>query len=378
MLQIDRSMINPQMILAAAQKTMAPYKLTYEYCDWWTAYQIGQRVSSDFAKAERVFLAGDAVHTHSPKAGQGMNVSMQDAYNLGWKLAAVLNGQIDRSILKTYQSERLRIAQELIDFDHRLSRLFSGRPAKDIMDEEGISMDEFKDAFVKGNMFSSGVAVNYGSSLIVCKDDSIIDKGEGTDGTDVSCKLEGLRVVGKQDLATNIKIGMRMPSFKVLSQADARPWHFQERLKSDGRWRVVVFAGDISSPPQMLRLQTLGNTLLAPESFISKFTSVSKPIDSVIEVLLIHSAPRTKIEFHELPEIVRPFDTRDGYDYSKAFVDDMSYHEGHGHAYQNYGIDEKKGAAVILRPDQYVSWIGELDDTSEMERFFSGFMREQY
>lgn len=86
-----------------------------------------------------------------------MNVSMQDTYNLGWKLGAVINGTADRAILKTYQSERRRIAQDLIDFDHRFSRLFSGRPAKDVMDEEGISMAEFKEAFVKGNMFASGI-----------------------------------------------------------------------------------------------------------------------------------------------------------------------------------------------------------------------------
>ena len=75
----DRSKINPEVILASAQRIMAPYKITYRYCDWWTAYQIGQRVGNNFSLQERVFLAGDAVHTHSPKAGQGMNVSMQDS-----------------------------------------------------------------------------------------------------------------------------------------------------------------------------------------------------------------------------------------------------------------------------------------------------------
>ena len=68
-----------------------------------------------------------------------------------------MKGLSNRSILKTYQSERRRIAQDLIEFDHKFSRLFSGRPAKDVMDEEGISMDEFKTAFEKGNMFASGI-----------------------------------------------------------------------------------------------------------------------------------------------------------------------------------------------------------------------------
>jgi len=75
----DRSSITPSIILKSAQRILHPYKLDYTYCDWWTAYQIGQRVGDKFSLQERVFLAGDAVHTHSPKAGQGMNVSMQDS-----------------------------------------------------------------------------------------------------------------------------------------------------------------------------------------------------------------------------------------------------------------------------------------------------------
>lgn len=69
----------------------------------------------------------------------------------------MVKGLANRSILKTYESERKGIAQALIDFDHKFSRLFSGRPAKDIMDEEGISMDKFREAFEKGNMFASGI-----------------------------------------------------------------------------------------------------------------------------------------------------------------------------------------------------------------------------
>lgn len=79
------------------------------------------------------------------------------AYNLGWKLANVVNGLCKPSILSTYESERKKVAQELIAFDHRFSRLFSGRPTNDIMDEEGVSMEEFKRVFEKGNEFASGI-----------------------------------------------------------------------------------------------------------------------------------------------------------------------------------------------------------------------------
>lgn len=78
------------------------------------------------------------------------------AFNLAWKVASVVKGHADRSILKTYEAERKKIAQDLIAFDRKFSRLFSGRPAKDVMDAEGISMEEFKDAFQKGNLFASG------------------------------------------------------------------------------------------------------------------------------------------------------------------------------------------------------------------------------
>lgn len=67
----DRSKITPELIIAAAQRILAPYTISYKTCHWWTAYQIGQRVGTRFEEGGRVFLAGDAVHTHSPKAGQG-------------------------------------------------------------------------------------------------------------------------------------------------------------------------------------------------------------------------------------------------------------------------------------------------------------------
>ena len=72
------------------------------------------------------------------------------SYNLLWKIGLVVKGIAKSDILSTYQSERRQIAQELIEFDHKFSRLFSGRPAKDAADEAGISMEEFKSVFVKG------------------------------------------------------------------------------------------------------------------------------------------------------------------------------------------------------------------------------------
>ena len=304
-----------------------------------------------------------------------MNVSMQDCYNLGWKIGAVVSGTAKRSILPTYQSERRRIAQDLIAFDHRFSRLFSGRPAKDAADEAGISMAEFKDAFEKGNMFASGLAVDYGASVLVAKPGDSAQQG---DGTDVGPQANGVgKLVGKQELAGNIRLGMRFPSFQVLNQSDARPWQFAQWLKSDGRFRVILFAGNLANKEQWQRVRRFGEALAAPRSFLHRFTPSGRRIDSTIELLTVHSAPRCEVELLDLHEIFHPFDSEKGWDYDKVFVDDISYHEGHGEAYKSYGVDKEKGCVVVARPDQYVGYIGEVEDVHDINQYFSEILIPQ-
>lgn len=204
---------------------------------------------------------------------------------------------------------------------------------------------------------SSPAAVNYGASPIVAKEGQIISKPQ---------------------LATKIDIGKRMPSFKVLNHADARPWHLQELLKSNGRWRVIVFPGRLTEPSNMQRMQMLGKRLEGPDSFVRRYTPPGQSIDSVIEILTVHPGPRAGIELLDIPEAFHPYHSDIGWDYWKVYVDEESYHEGHGQAFANYGIDPSRGASVIVRPDQYVSWVGEMDDYEEMSRFFAGFMRQQF
>lgn len=84
----DRSWVTPEVILASAQMIMAPYSITYRKLDWWTAYQIGQRVCPNFSASERIFLAGDAVHTHrsvltSPWRYNGYELTNHQVQKLG-------------------------------------------------------------------------------------------------------------------------------------------------------------------------------------------------------------------------------------------------------------------------------------------------------
>ncbi|KAI5816937.1 putative FAD monooxygenase [Pyronema omphalodes] len=342
--RVDRAKITPEKILAQAQKIMHPYTLSYEEIQWFTAYQIGQRVVDHFQAHDRVFILGDAAHTHSPKAGQGMNVSMMDSYNLGWKIGGVLNGTLDPKVLSTYELERSQVAHDLINFDQKFAKLFSGRPAKSAADEAGISLEEFHRVFELSHKFASGVDVEYVPSPIVAP------ASEST-----------------QSLATNIPVGKRFNSFKVLNQSDARPWEFQELMKSDGRWRIVVFAGDVLDKDQKARVEKLAEHLDKEDSFMKKYTPADKPRTGLFHILTCHSSPRIEVELHDFPKALRA-----DHDYWSVYVDDESHHEGHGQAYKNYGVDPKRGCLVVVRPDQYVSMVVDLEEVDKVEKFFAG------
>src|SRR5229473_650865 len=87
--------------------------LDFKECSWFSIYHIHHRAAEKF-RDRRCFLLGDAAHVHSPAGGQGMNTGLQDAYNLGWKLALVVKGHADAALLDTYEAERIPVAQRLL------------------------------------------------------------------------------------------------------------------------------------------------------------------------------------------------------------------------------------------------------------------------
>jgi NADPH-dependent dioxygenase len=97
--------------------------------EWTTVFRTRRRLTSRYRKG-RIFVCGDAGHERSPAGGQGMNTSMQDAFNLGWKLAAVINGHARESLLDTYEAERRPIAEQVIAGTHELHSVLMdhGRP----------------------------------------------------------------------------------------------------------------------------------------------------------------------------------------------------------------------------------------------------------
>ncbi|MFC9810748.1 FAD-dependent oxidoreductase [Streptomyces virginiae] len=105
--------------VVAARSHMAPADVTQVR---WASDFRPRAAMADRFRDGRVFLAGDSAHVHSPAGGQGLNTSIQDAYNLGWKLAAVLRGGARESLLDSYEEERLPVAAAMLGLSTRIHR----------------------------------------------------------------------------------------------------------------------------------------------------------------------------------------------------------------------------------------------------------------
>jgi phenol 2-monooxygenase len=288
----------------------------------------------------RVFIAGDACHTHSPKAGQGMNVSMQDGFNLGWKLASVLRKQCAPRLLHSYSAERQAVAKDLIDFDREWAALLAS--------SKGFDAAETQRYFVRHGRYTAGTAAHYRPSIIT---------GEST----------------HQHLAVGLTIGMRFHSAPVIRLADAKPVHLGHAVKADGRWRIFAFAGakDPAAPNSGIR--ALCDFMAgAPESPVRKYTPTGEDIDSVIDVRAIFQQAHCDLAVEAMPSLLLPRKGRYGLcDYEKMFCPDL---KSGNDIFTLRGIDREAGCMVVVRPDQYVAHVLPLDGYAQLTAFFDGFM----
>ncbi|RAL10928.1 FAD binding domain protein [Aspergillus homomorphus CBS 101889] len=329
-------------LVRTAESLMAPYQLRYKYCDWWSMYSIKQQLVKHLRPHNRIFLAGDAAHTHSPKAGQGMNVSMQDTYNLVWKLGAVITGVADPKILDTYESERGPVAAELLRLDVDLV----GAYEKDTGASNGV--ESVRDQYSE---FISGLGVTYSSNALI---------------SDQSPKGP----------AKNIRVGRRLDPFSVVNHAEGNSTYLTSRLRSDGSWRLLVFAGDLRQADSRFRLDSFAQSFSKRPFLLRMHRERYGSRDGwLLETILIHASPRTAVELLDLPEIFHPFDDTWGWDYTRVFADNGSG-QGRGGAYEGYGVDTETGCVVLCRPDQHVAWIGDMDQTADLDSYFSSFVRD--
>ncbi|RZL94920.1 MAG: 3-hydroxybenzoate 4-monooxygenase [Variovorax sp.] len=352
--------ITQEKVIETARRVLHPYTLDVKSVVWFAVYQVGQRVTDRFddvpvdqiaTRLPRVFIAGDACHTHSAKAGQGMNVSMQDTFNLGWKLASVLDGRAGPELLRTYSAERHAIAQGLIDFDKEWSKIMAS-PPKDPSRPElgGVDPRELQAYFVKSGRYTAGVATHYAPTTVLT--------AEAT----------------HQDLAKGFTIGMRFHSAPVMRLADAKPVQLGHAARADGAWRIYAFA-DASGE----RLRELCAFLAeSPRSPVRRFmpTGADVDIDGVIDVRAVFQQGHLDLKVEELPSILLPRKGCFGLiDYEKAYCAEL---KNGPDIFDLRGIDRRKGAMVVVRPDQYVSNVLPLEAHDELAAFFGRFLLDRH
>ena len=343
----DRN-VTAEMLEAKARAILAPHSFEVKEVAWWSAYEIGQRVCDAFddvpeadraTRTPRVFIAGDACHTHSPKAGQGMNVSMADTFNLGWKLAAVVRDQAQPILLHTYSLERQAKARELIEFDRDMARLFSAKPQTEA------EQAQFQEYFQKHGRYTAGVETTYSPSVIT-------------------------QAARHQHLATGQVVGKRFHSAPVIRLADARPLQLGHVLKADGRWRVLVFAGASDMGQSGGQVETLCAQLEAETSPLRRYTPQGADIDAVIDLRVIFQHSHRALDVGVTPPLLRPKKGRYGLiDYEKVFCADPE-----ADIFDLRGIDRAHGAMIVVRPDQFIATVLPLVAAQDLATFFDAFM----
>ena len=336
-------------IIRRANEILHPYSIDVKDVAWHSVYEVGHRVTDGFDdvpegvdRAPRVFLTGDACHTHSAKAGQGMNVSMQDGFNLGWKLGSVLTGRSPESLLATYTAERKPVAQQLIDFDREWSSLMARKP------EEITDAQDLATYYLATAEFPSGFMTQYASSMIV---------GQGT----------------HQALAEGFPIGKRFMSAPVTLACDGNVIHLGHHAKADGRWRIYAFA-DRPAPGEESALSAWAEWLANDEdSPVRRHTPRGADRDAVFDVKVVYQQGYDSLDVTAVPQIFRPETGPLGLtDWEKVFAAAPS-------AWNETDIFEERGLSrdgvvVVVRPDQYVAAVVPLSETSELAAFFASHL----
>ncbi len=332
-------------ILAQANRILHPYALDVKQVAWFSVYEVAHRLTDGFdeitaelagRQLPHVFIMGDACHTHSAKAGQGMNVSMQDGFNLGWKLGHVLTGIADESLVATYSAERQVIAKNLIDFDQEWSAMM----AKPI--EEYEDPNELEKYYVRTAEFPAGFMTEYTASLIT--------------GT-----------TAHQALATGFPVGKRFKSAEVARRSDANPKHLGHLHEADGRWRIYVFADPAAPARSGTPTAAFADWLATdPASPVVRTRRPGEALDAVFDVKVVYQQDYTEVEFRDTPEVFIPAKGRYGLnDLNKVFSTGMGTD-----IFTARGVS-RAGAIVVVRPDQYVSTVLPLEAVDELAAFFA-------
>lgn len=337
-----------------ANEILSPYHVEWETVDWHSSYHIGQGIAQRYSCENRIFIGGDACHTHSPKAGQGMNYGLLDAHNLAWKLHLVESGLMRPELLSTYEEERRQAAERLIEFDATYAGLFSSH------DPSNQTNDEFVRIFKQNSLLLSGYGVEYSANAltVTSHNDPFVSS------------LHGLQP------------GRNFPPANVTRVIDACEVSLERDIPFNGSFRVYIFAGEQQPTGKALvdlaGQLTRGNLVLS--RFLGRQPDLSyggrhNPHSKLFTFSIVFNSQRAVVELNSLPEFFAPYRYHMYSDQSRS----RKSHTGRqGMAHVKMGFDSREGGVVVVRPDGYVGCVVKLVEgrrvAEALDHYFSGFV----
>ncbi|EKD12267.1 uncharacterized protein L3040_000263 [Drepanopeziza brunnea f. sp. 'multigermtubi'] len=367
-----RKSATEEEVQSSAKRILEPFKIEWERVEWYSVYPIGQGIAEKYTLDHRVFMGGDACHTHSPKAGQGMNTAFLDALNLAWKIHHVEAGFAERSLLHSYESERKLIAENLLNFDAKYAALFSQKApaAKDVAaaTESAGPGEENENQFIKtfkeSCEFTSGYGVAYNPNSL---------------NWDTSHPAQSSLINPK---GNKNRTGRILINSNVTRVVDANVVHLEQVIPVNGSFRVYVFAGKPSTTKKAL--QDFAQGLTKKNSFLSTYlrSDIDKvshheqhnPHSHFFTFCTIFASKRSSIEIsRDVPEVLARY--RD-----HVYADDIwdqRVPDAKASAHAKMGLDEEKGGVIVVRPDGYVGIVTALSEGSgtvdALNQYFSAF-----
>ncbi|KAK1142736.1 hypothetical protein N8T08_007368 [Aspergillus melleus] len=354
-----------------AKKILQPYTLEWDRVEWYSVYPIGQGISEKYTLDERIFMGGDACHTHSPKAGQGMNTAFHDALNMAWKLHAVESGLADRSILSTYESERKDVAETLLDFDARYAALFSKRrpsagevgSASHTAAAAGADEDPFVKTFKSSCEFTSGYGVAYKPN--------VFNWDESHPAQSPLFNIPGVKLTP----------GRAFTPSTVTRLADSNSVHLEQEVPANGAFRIFIFAGKQANTKKAIA--DLGANLEKERSFLSvhrrpdiagvSFFERHQPHSKLFTICLVYAAEKNQIDMEAVPQILRDY-------HHHIYADnipDVRVPTAKFAAHEKLGFDPEQGGVVVTRPDSHVACLVKLAEGSgtadALNAYFNAF-----
>ncbi|PYI06511.1 2,4-dichlorophenol 6-monooxygenase [Aspergillus sclerotiicarbonarius CBS 121057] len=317
--------VTEEVAVNQAIACLRPFSLKFKEVHWWTLYKISQRMARTFASYNnRVFICGDAAHTHSSGAAQGLNTGIHDAVNLAWKLALEIHGLSHAEVLDTYTTERQSAVQRLLDYDRDISLLMTHKWPTwyrgDTRADPNILLGEI---FDQAAPFNTGLGISY--------ETNVVNQPWGS----------------SSEVHVGVEPGTRAPDTELTTPGTFQAARLHQVLRNECKFHVLVFSG--------ANVEWFQSRLLPLRSYLDTHPELERH-PAIDWLTVCGSAGCSPWEVLGMP----------------AFGD--TYFDARGIAHRAYDVDQHKGGVAVIRPDGLIGFTCALDGNT-LRGYFSQILK---